>query len=135
MIRSYQELRQLKTFKERFDYLELHGEVGDATFGFDRYLNQQFYTSTQWRHIRHQVIARDSGCDLGIMGYEIHHKIIIHHMNPITAHDVIHGDESILDPNFLITTTHDTHNAIHFGDERLLRKPFVPRTQGDTKLW
>jgi hypothetical protein len=135
MIRSYRELRRLTTFEQRFDYLILNGSVANATFGFDRYLSQGFYTSTQWRHIRHEVIARDLGCDLGIEGYEIHHKPIIHHMNPITPHDVIHGDESILDPEFLITTTHITHNAIHLGNKRLLRKPIKPRRAGDTKLW
>ena len=135
MIRSYGELERLTTFEERYDYLSLFGEVGYATFGFDRYLNQQFYTSTQWRHIRHQVIARDNGCDLGIDGYEIHHHPIIHHMNPMTVADVVQGDSSILDPDFLITTTLNTHNAIHFGDRKLLRRPFVERKSGDTKLW
>lgn len=135
MIRTYSELRSLETFEDRYHYLELIGRVGDSTFGFDRYLNQQFYTSTQWKHIRNHVIVRDNGCDLGIDGYDIHHKVIIHHMNPIGARDIIHGDESILDPEFLITTTHATHNAIHFGDERLLKNPFVDRSRGDTKLW
>lgn len=135
MIRTYSELRRLETFEERYEYLELRGRVGNATFGFDRYLNQQFYTSSQWKHLRHQVIVRDNGCDLGIEGYDIHFKPIIHHLNPITVEDVIYGDDSILDPEFLITTTHSTHNAIHFGDKRLLRRPFVDRSHGDTKLW
>lgn len=135
MIKTYSELRRLTTFEARYSYLELHGQVGSATFGFDRYLNQQFYTSSQWRHIRHHVIARDLGCDLGIEGYEIHFKPIIHHMNPITVYDVMHGEESILDPEFLITVTHQTHNAIHFGDKSLLRRPLVDRKQGDTQLW
>jgi len=135
MIRSYRELRRLHTFKERYRYLSLSGEVGVATFGFDRWINQQFYTSTQWRQIRDHVIVRDEGCDLGIEGFEIHSRILIHHMNPITPDAIIQGDESILDPEFLITTTHQTHNAIHYGDEQLLAKPFVPRRPGDTKLW
>ena len=135
MIRTYSELRRLETFEERYEYLELRGRVGNATFGFDRYLNQQFYTSSQWKLLRHQVIVRDGGCDLGIDGFEIHFRPIIHHLNPMTVSDVVNGDDSILDPEFLITTTHQTHNAIHFGDKRLLRRPFVDRSHGDTKLW
>ena len=135
MIRTYSELQRLTTFEARYEYLELRGRVGNATFGFDRYLNQQFYTSTQWKLLRHQVIVRDGGCDLGIEGYDIHFRPIIHHLNPITVSDVVNGDDSILDPEFLITTTHQTHNAIHFGDKRLLRRPFVDRSHGDTKLW
>jgi hypothetical protein len=135
MIRSYRELRRLATFEERFDYLKLQGSVANATFGFDRYLNQQFYTSNQWKHLRHQVIIRDNGCDLGIAGYDIHFRPIIHHMNPMTPQDFIQGDESILNPEFLITTTHITHNAIHLGNKGLLPKPIKPRIAGDTKLW
>lgn len=134
-IRSYPELRRIETFEDRFKYLALKGIVGDSTFGFDRYINQQFYTSREWRQIRHHVIARDNGCDLGIEGYEIHSKLIIHHMNPMTADDIVQGDEDILNPDFLITTTLQTHNAIHYGDERLLPRPFVERRPGDTKLW
>lgn len=126
---------RIHTFEERFRFLALRGEVGAATFGFDRYINQQFYTSTQWKQIRHHVITRDNGCDLGIEGYEIYNRLVIHHMNPMTPNDVIHGDESILDPEFLITTTHRTHNAIHYGDEHLLPKALVERRRGDTKLW
>lgn len=135
MNRSYRELRRLKTFEERFRYLSLRGEVGKSTFGFDRWINQQFYTSSQWRHLRHHLISRDNGCDLGIDGYEIHDRVIIHHMNPMTPKDIIDGDDWILDPDYLITTTHQTHNAIHYGDESLLRKPFTPRRPGDTRLW
>jgi len=135
MIRTYRELRRLRTFEERFRYLSLRGEVGQSTFGFDRYINQQFYTSSQWRHVRNQLIVRDNDCDLGIEGYEIHDRVIVHHMNPMTADDIIDGDERILDPEFLVTTTHLTHNAIHYGDESLLRKPFVERKRGDTQLW
>lgn len=135
MVRSYSELRRLDTLEERFRYLALRGEVGRATFGFDRYLNQQFYTSRQWRHIRNHVIARDVGRDLGIDGYEIHDRIYIHHMNPMTVDDITSGDPRILDPEFLISVTHKTHNAIHYGDEGLLAKPLVERIPGDTKLW
>ena len=135
MIRTYSELRQLTDFEERYKYLALRGSVGRSTFGFDRYINQQFYTSTQWRQIRHHVIARDLGCDLGVEGYEIHDRIYIHHMNPMTVDDIAHGEDSILNPEFLISTTHRTHNAIHYGDERLLPRPLTERRSGDTKLW
>ena len=135
MIRSYSELRRLNTFKERFNYLALRGDVGRSTFGFDRYINQQFYRSSQWRHVRHQVIARDEGSDLGVEGYEIFHRLVIHHMNPMSVDDISHGDYSILDPEFLITTTHQTHNAIHYGDESLLPRSLTERKRGDTKLW
>lgn len=134
-IRTYRELRRLETFEERFRYLSLRGEVGQSTFGFDRWINQQFYTSSQWRQIRNHLIARDNACDLGIEGYEIYDRIIIHHMNPMTVEDIVDGDESILDPEFLITTRHLTHNAIHYGDEKLLPRPFVERKRGDTRLW
>lgn len=125
----------MRTFEERYSYLKLRGSVGQATFGFDRWINQQFYTSTQWRHVRDQVIARDLACDLGMEGYEIYDRIIIHHMNPMTAEDIEHGDPRILDLDNLICTTHATHNAIHYGDESLLRKPHIERRSGDTKLW
>lgn len=135
MIRTYSYIQRLNTFEERFDYLMLRGVVGDSTFGFDRYLNQNFYTSSEWKRARQQVIARDLGCDLGIEGYEIHDRVYIHHMNPLTVADVESGDPSILDLEFLITVTHRTHNAIHYGDASLLPKPFVPRRAGDTNLW
>lgn len=134
-IRSYSELRRISTFEERYEYLALRGEVGASTFGFDRYLNQMFYASTQWRHIRHQVIVRDMGCDLGVEGYEINDRIYIHHLNPMTVEDITSGDPRILDPDNLISTTHGTHNAIHYGDERLLPRPLVERRPGDTRLW
>lgn len=133
--RTYSELSRLDTFEERFRYLVLHGSVGLETFGFDRYLNQQFYASREWKHIRNFVIARDNGCDLGIEGYEIFSRLAIHHMNPIRPEDIIHSNDDILDPEFLITTTHQTHNAIHYGDERQFPRPFVERRPGDTKLW
>jgi len=133
--KSYRELRRLDTFDERFEYLSLKANVGDSTFGFDRYINQQFYTSKEWRDVRQTVIARDLGCDLGVDGYEIFEKVIIHHMNPMTVDDISHSDSSILDPDNLITTTHSTHNAIHYGDKTLLRQPLVERQVGDTRLW
>jgi hypothetical protein len=128
-------LRRLETFAERFKYLSLRGRVGEVTFGFDRYINQAFYTSRQWRSLRHEIIRRDLGCDLGIEGYEIHSHLVIHHMNPMTVSNIEQGNDEILDPEFLITTTHSTHNAIHYGDEKLLRRPLVERKPGDTKLW
>jgi hypothetical protein len=122
---------------ERYDYLALKGVVGEPTFGYERYHNQRFYTSRQWKQIRDHVITRDLGNDLGVDEYEIHdsERIIIHHMNPMTPENIIHGDESILDPEFLITTTHKTHNAIHYGDKSLLTKVLIERRSGDTKLW
>lgn len=135
MIRTYSELRRLETFEERFRYLVLKGRVGDATFGFDRWVNQDFYRSREWRHARHGIIARDYGCDLGIRGYEIHDGVYIHHLNPITLQQIESGDPCILDPNNLITVTHRTHNAIHYGDESLLPRVVVERKPGDTKLW
>lgn len=134
-LRTFSELSRLHTFEERFDYLSLRSNVGDSTFGFERYLNQAFYRSAEWKHIRHVVIARDEGMDLGVDGHEIHDRIIIHHMNPMTIEQVEHGDLDILNPEYLITTTHNTHNAIHFGDVSLLPKPFVERRPGDTKSW
>ena len=135
MIRTYSELRRFDDFKERYQYLKLRGDVGASTFGFDRYINQQFYTSREWRRVRSYVISRDNGCDLGIEGYEIHSKLLIHHMNPLKPNDISHGNPSIIDPEFLITTTQQTHNAIHYGDERLLPRLLTERRSGDTKLW
>lgn len=109
--------------------------MGAATFGFDRYLNQRFYTSREWRSVRNEVILRDEGCDLGILDFPIRHDLLIHHMNPITVDQIIQKDDDLLNPNFLITTSKMTHNAIHYGDESLLAKPFVERRPGDTKLW
>lgn len=133
--RSYSELRRLQTFDERFEYLKLGGQVGHETFGFDRYLNQQFYQSREWKIARRDVISRDMGCDLGIPGYEIHVKILIHHMNPMTADDIVHGEDWIFDPEFLIVTSPRTHNAIHYGDDRLLPKVVAERSPHDTRLW
>lgn len=135
MLRSYRELRRISDFRDRFKYLALHGEVGRETFGFDRYLNQQFYKSSEWLKARNDVIVRDNGCDLGIESYPIVGKILVHHINPLTPDDIIHGTDYLFDPDNLICCTIRTHNAIHFGDENLLPKPFVERQRGDTKLW
>lgn len=132
---TFDELVRIPTFEGRFDYLSLEGQVGESTFGFDRWMNQRFYRSAEWRQIREYVIARDLGCDLAFEGHDIHDRVIIHHMNPMSARDITHSNEDILDPKFLITTTHRTHNAIHYGDADLLVKEYVPRRAGDTKLW
>lgn len=134
-LRTYTELSRIDGFLERFRYLVLRGRTGTATFGFDRHVNQHFYRSTEWKHVRQHVIARDLGCDLGVVDHEIYDKILIHHMNPMTVGDIVDGNDSIIDPEFLITTTHKTHNAIHFGDENQLPKLQVERRPGDTKLW
>lgn len=133
--RRYSELIKRTTFEERFRYLALRGSVGAATFGFDRPLNQKFYQSREWKQLRWHIIDRDMNCDLGVEDHEIFGRPVIHHMNPMTADEIVQGDEGILDPDFLITTTHKTHNAIHYGDERHLPRPFVPRRPGDTDLW
>lgn len=135
-IRCYSELAKLPTHLERFNYLKLGGRVGADTFGFDRYLNQKFYhDDPMWKSSRNEVIIRDNGCDLGVEGYEIHGKIIVHHMNIITMDDIIKKRDWIYDPEFLISTIHNTHNAIHYGDENLLLKGPVERTPNDTCLW
>lgn len=133
--RTYSELRRLPTFDERFDYLVMHGEVGAATFGFDRWINQRFYRSREWSSVRDLVVFRDNACDLGVLGYEIHARLLVHHMNPVTAEALRHGEEWILDPEYLITTTHRTHNALHYGDRSLLAREPVERRPGDTTLW
>lgn len=135
IIRTYSELSLLPTFEERYRYLRLTGQVGQETFGFDRYLNQIFYRSQRWKKVRDYVIIRDNGCDLGVEGYEIHGRIIIHHMNPITIEDIERESSYLLDPEFLICTVHNTHNAIHYGDERLLITAPIERTINDTCPW
>jgi hypothetical protein len=125
----------LPTFEERFQYLSIRSKVGCETFGFNRWVNQRFYTSTAWRSLRNKAILRDNGCDLGIEGREIYSRLIVHHMNPITQADIEHGTRMALDLDNLICTTHDTHNAIHYGDPSLLAQPHAPRRPGDTKLW
>ena len=134
-IRTYSELCQLETFLDRYRYLKIGGGVGTATFGFDRWVNQRFYKSREWKQTRNHVIVRDNGCDLGIEGFEIATDLLVHHMNPVTIDNVKDGDEWLLDPNFLITTSLRTHNAIHYGDESLLPRGPIVRKAGDTKLW
>ena len=134
-IRTYSELIQLPTFEERFNYLRLDGVVGKDTFGFDRYLNQQFYRSSEWKRIRNQVIVRDNGCDLGIDGYEIHGRILIHHINPISIEDLQHMSDLLMNPEYLICVSHRTHNAIHYGDESLIVTAPIERRQNDTCPW
>lgn len=133
--RSYSELIRLQSFEERFEYLKLSGGIGRATFGFDRHINQKFYTSVEWKRVRQFVIVRDEGCDLGILGYEIHAELLIHHMNPMTANDILYNEEWILNPEFLITTMHTTHNNIHFGSTKSFPKVVLQRAPRDTKLW
>lgn len=135
MNKSYSELRRYDGFEERFRYLKLDGAVGHSTFGFDRYINQRFYASYEWRQARREVIIRDNGCDLGIDDYPVVGAMLVHHMNPMSIDDLIHGEESIINPEYLILTTMNTHNAIHFGDESLLPKVVVSRSPHDTKLW
>lgn len=135
IIRCYSELIKLPTFEERYKYLRLSGYVGSETFGFDRYLNQIFYRSQKWKSIRDQVIIRDNGCDLGLEGYDIYGKILIHHMNPITLQDIERESDFLLNPEYLICVTHQTHNAIHYGDENLLVKAPIERKPNDTCPW
>ena len=134
-IRTFSELIRHDTFKDRYNYLKLGGEVGYSTFGFDRYINQRFYSSSQWKQVRQEVIARDLGCDMSLAGYEIYNKILIHHMNPIRPEQIVLGFNEILDPEFLVCVSHRTHNAIHYGDESQLQQPLVKRSPGDTRLW
>lgn len=134
-IRTYSELILLPTFEERFKYLQLNGRVGDDTFGFDRYINQNFYRSAEWKRIRDQVIIRDNGCDLALEGYEIYGRILIHHMNPITIKDVELSTEYLMNPEYLICVTHNTHNAIHYGDEKQIITGPIVRTKNDTCPW
>lgn len=135
-IRTYSELITIPTFKDRFNYLKLDSLVGKETFGYDRYLNQQLYQrNPRWKKARDQVIIRDNGCDLGVEGYEIFGKIIVHHMNPITLDDILNDRDWIYDPEFLICTVHNTHNAIHYGNEELLMTAPIVRTKNDTCPW
>ena len=135
-IRTYSELSKLKTFRERYEYLKLDGIVGEETFGFDRYINQMFYKSEEWKRIRNYVITRDNGCDLGIPDRKIVDSVIlVHHMNPITKEDIINKNEILLDPEYLITTIKPTHDAIHYGDESLLTEDLVIRSKNDTCPW
>lgn len=134
-LRCYRELIRLKTFDERFEYLKLKGIVGEATFGYDRYLNQLLYTSGEWRRIRRDIILRDNGCDLAVEGCDILDMIIVHHMNPISVEDLIDFSDDVINPEYLICVSHDTHNAIHYGDKSLLTREPIERKPGDTCPW
>ena len=134
-IRQYSVLIRFKSLEDRFDYLKLEGTVGKQTFGWDRYYNQRFYHSSEWKRVRDLVILRDNGCDLGVPGYEINDKILIHHMNPIWIEDLRKKNQDILDPEFLICVSSMTHQAIHYGDSSLLPQVPIERRPGDTKLW
>lgn len=134
-IKTYSELSKLKTFEERFEYLKLNGAVGSDTFGWDRYLNQILYKSSEWRSIRNMIIVRDNGCDLGVEGHEIFGNIIIHHMNPIRVEDITNRNPDILNPEYLICVSHSTHNAIHYGDDNQLYSGPIKRTVNDTCPW
>lgn len=134
-IRTYTELSRLSTFLERYEYLKLDGNVGKTTFGYDRWFNQLFYHSTEWKSVRNEVIVRDNGCDLGVEGYEIHDRVYIHHMNPILLKDIEERSDILLNPEYLITTTFKTHNAIHYGDSDLLTLDPIIRTPNDTCPW
>ena len=135
MIRTYSELITLPTFEERYEYLKIGGTVGEETFGFDRYLNQSFYKTKEWLRIRDHVIVRDQGCDLAMIDREIRGKILIHHMNPITKEDIVRRSKYLLDPEYLICTVKNTHDAIHYGDESLLIKAPIERQKNDTCPW
>ena len=135
IIRTYSELIAFPTFEERVKYLQLEGSVGKDTFGYDRYLNQLFYKTAEWKRLRQDLIIRDNGCDLGVEGREIYGRIIIHHLNPITKDDIVSRTEYLLNPDFLICTTHNTHNAIHYGDESLLCLGPIERKPNDTCPW
>ena len=135
IIKTYSEVIALPTFLERFEYLKLGGRVGAETFGFDRYLNQTLYRSSEWKRFRRDMIVRDNGCDLACEDYEIHSKILLHHINPLTADDVINRDPKIFDPENVICVSLNTHNAIHYGDKDLLLTDFITRTKNDTCPW
>ena len=134
-IRTYSDLITLPTFKERYEYLRLDGIVGEETFGFDRYINQIFYKSKEWLEVRDHVIIRDNGCDLGIEGHEIYNRILIHHMNPIRKEDILNRSDILLNPEYLITTTKRTHDAIHYGDKNILLDTPIERIKNDTCPW
>lgn len=135
MIKTYSELMTIPTFLERYNYLRIGGRVGADTFGFDRYLNQILYHSDEWKRFRRDIIVRDNACDLSCDGYDIHQRILVHHINPITVEDVLRRDPKIFDPENVITTSHNTHQAIHYGDEGLLIRAPTERTRNDTCPW
>ena len=134
-IRTYSELITITTFEERFEYLQLKGSVGKDTFGYDRYLNQVLYRSPEWKRLRNQIIIRDAGCDLACDGYDVYGKVLIHHLNPITVEDVLARSRKVFDPDNLVCVSHNTHNAIHYGDVDLLVTGPIIRTKNDTCPW
>ena len=134
-IRTYSELITIPTFEERFEYLQLKGSVGKDTFGYDRHLNQVLYRSPEWKRLRNQIIIRDCGCDLACEGYDIYNKVLIHHLNPITVEDVLARSRKVFDPDNLVCVSHNTHNAIHYGDVDLLVAGPIIRTKNDTCPW
>lgn len=134
-IRTYSELIMIPTFEERFEYLQLKGSVGKDTFGYDRYLNQVLYRSPEWKRLRNQIIIRDGGCDLACDGYDVYGKVLIHHLNPITVEDVLARSRKVFDPDNLVCVSHNTHNAIHYGDVDLLVAGPIIRTKNDTCPW
>lgn len=135
ILRTFSELSKLKTFEDRLQYLRLDGIVGEETFGFDRYLNQILYQSNEWKRCRRDIIIRDNGCDLGCEGFEVHGRILIHHINPITVDDIVKRNPKVFDPENLILTSHNTHQAIHYGNEDLLIRAPVERSKDDTCPW
>lgn len=134
-MKTYREMSRLKTFEERYEYLRLNGAVGEDTFGFDRFINQRFYKSPEWRQVRDIVIIRDNGCDLGHPDHPIFGRVIIHHLNPIRKEDFDNDPEYLLNPDYLVCVSHDTHNAIHYGDKSLLQEEWKPREPNDTCPW
>ena len=135
ILKTYSKLSKLKTFEDRFQYLRLDGIVGEETFGFDRYLNQILYQSDEWKRRRRDIIIRDNGCDLGCEGFEVHGRILIHHINPITVDDIVNRNPKVFDPENLILTSHNTHQAIHYGNEDLLIRAPIERSKNDTCPW
>lgn len=134
-IKTYSELISLPTFKERFDYVNLHGRIGEETFGYDRFYNQRFYTSKEWRDFRNFIIARDLGCDLGLKDRPISGRIIVHHLNPIDITDIQDASEFLLNPEYVICVSSTTHDAIHYGDFSKVNDELTERKPDDTKLW
>lgn len=135
IMRTYNELIRYDTFEDRYNYLKLVGRVGESTFGFDRYMNQVLYHSRRWQKVRDEVIIRDDGCDMGLADFIIYDKVIVHHMNPISIEDIEDESDAVFDPRFLICVSVSTHNAIHFGDDKMIPKGPIQRIPGDTKLW
>lgn len=135
IIRTYSELITLPTFEERYQYLQIGGKVGADTFGYDRYLNQILYSSNEWKTFRRDIIIRDNGCDLAMPGYDVNYRVLVHHLNPITVEDVLNRDPRIFDPENVITTCHNTHQAIHYGNEDMLIRAPAERSRNDTCPW